>query len=511
VRHAISEDGNRVILEAGEGEGGKGLYLHDVATGEAIRLDVVQGGTGPSQGESYQTASSDASRIFFLDSGHLTATSSQGGADLYEYNLNAPAGSRLTDLTVDRNSLEAAGVLGVIEASSDGSYVYFAATGVLAPGAKSGAENLYLGHDGAIELIATLSNSDKESYQWNSNVSSYGELFARVSPNGQWLAFMSNADLTGDDTADAINGLPDDEVYLYNAGSGRLVCASCNPTGARPVGLEDRETGEQLAFDSALVKRAAANVPPWSALAQDGRTLAKVGADALYQPRYLSDSGRLFFDSSDALVPQDVDGTEDVYEYEPQGVGDCEGPASSSGSRVFEPARAYVLEGRADESLAGCVGLISSGTSPAESVFLDASETGGDVFFLTLARLAPQDYDEAYDIYDAHECTSAAPCYPVATPPPPCEDESSCRAPAPAQPALYGAPASATFSGAGNFTPTVVPAKPTPRALTRAQKLAKALRTCRKERSRTSRMRCEKQAKHQYRAEQSRSSKKKGH
>jgi hypothetical protein len=31
---------------------------------------------------------------------------------------------------------------------------------------------------------------------------------------------------------------------------------------------------------------------------------------ALYQPRYLSNSGRLFFNSADALVPQDVNAFE---------------------------------------------------------------------------------------------------------------------------------------------------------------------------------------------------------
>src|SRR6202042_1238487 len=93
-----------------------------------------------------------------------------------------------------------------------------------------------------------------------------------------------------------------------------------------------------------------------------------------HQPHYLSDSGRLFFDSNDALVPQDVDGTQDVYQYEPTGVGDCQ-----SMSATFN----------ADSE--GCVGLISAGTSAEESVFLDASESGGDVFFMTFSRLAPQD------------------------------------------------------------------------------------------------------------------------
>jgi hypothetical protein len=44
-----------------------------------------------------------------------------------------------------------------------------------------------------------------------------------------------------------------------------------------------------------------------------------------YKPRYLSDSGRLFFDGLDALVPQDVNATGDVYEFEPQGYTNEEG------------------------------------------------------------------------------------------------------------------------------------------------------------------------------------------
>ncbi|HXB63330.1 MAG TPA: hypothetical protein VNV42_00495 [Solirubrobacteraceae bacterium] len=447
VRHAVSEDGERVILQ-----GGGALYLRDVGAGDTIRLDVPQGGTGPSSGASYMTASSDASRIFFLDGGHLTAQSSASGEDLYEYDLNAPSGARLSDLTVDPNQGEAAEVTTVIGASEDGSYVYFLAYGALAAGSRSGALNLYVRHAGATKLIATLSSSDRASF--------YREhLFARVSPSGGWLAFMSSADLTGYDTRDAVTGQPDAEVYLYGAGAGKLVCASCDPSGARPVGLQvNGESGRLVAKGNLSNTWVAANVVPWQQLTDNSRS---GGHEAMifYQPHYLSDSGRLFFDSADALVPDDVNGTEDVYEYEPVGVGDCD-----SASQMFAS--------RAD----GCVGLISSGASPVESAFLDASESGGDVFFLTQARLVTQDYDTAYDLYDAHECTEAAPCVPTPpAQPPECETEASCRAAPSPQPALYGAPASATFSGTGNLatpaTPATKPkAKPKPKAKARCGK-----------------------------------------
>src|SRR6202035_5520039 len=91
-------------------------------------------------------------------------------------------------------------------------------------------------------------------------------------------------------------------------------CASCNPTGARPVGVLDPKDGLALGDRIWGSQRVAANIPGWTPY----ELLSSV-----YQSRYLSDSGRLFFNSSDGIVPQDVNGTEDVYQYEPPGVGNC--------------------------------------------------------------------------------------------------------------------------------------------------------------------------------------------
>jgi hypothetical protein len=180
----------------------------------------------------------------------------------------------------------------------------------------------------------------------------------------------------------------------------------------------------------------------------------------------------LFFNSDDALVPQDVNGTEDVYEYEPENVPEgsryaCSS-ASTSGSDVFEPEHEYEVPSRKGlKTGAGCVALISSGTSSEESAFLDASEKGGDVFFLTSAKLAPQDQDSAYDIYDAHECTSESPCISPVTSPPPCDTEASCKPSPESQPSIYGVGPSETFTGPGNLAggreinPPVVPKKVT--------------------------------------------------
>jgi hypothetical protein len=209
----------------------------------------------------------------------------------------------------------------------------------------------------------------------------------------------------------------------------------------------------------------AGSIPGWTRI-DKGR--------AHYQSRYLSDEGRLFFNSPVGLVPGDNNGREDVYEFEPAGVGGCP---------VTQPN--------------GCQALISSGTSSDESAFLDASATGEDVFFLSSSKLVGADRDNALDVYDAHVCTTAVPC-PSGTVnvPAPCNGTDSCRA-APAPQPVFGAPASATFTGAGNVPPPP-PVKPAAKPLTRVQKLARALKACRTKHNKHKRATCEKQARHTY-------------
>ena len=175
--------------------------------------------------------------------------------DLYVYDYDTRT---QTDLTASHGAGESsAGVQpDVSDVSEDGSYVYFVANGVLAAGAMPGTCgpgesgvtcNLYVVHYNGSEweppkLVAVLSSKDQPSWYSDSHGGSVAleNVRSRVSPNGRYLAFMSDKpSLTGYDNIDAVSGKPDEEVYLYDAVAGRLVCASCDPTGARPVGVFD--------------------------------------------------------------------------------------------------------------------------------------------------------------------------------------------------------------------------------------------------------------------------------
>jgi hypothetical protein len=152
------------------------------------------------------------------------------------------------------------------------------------------------------------------------------------------------------------------------------------------------------------------------------------------------------------------------------------------------------------DAASGCVNLISSGSSGQETAFLDASESGDDVFFLTAAKLSPLDGDASYDVYDAHVCTSEAPC--IAFPEealPPCTTEASCKTLPTPQPAIFGAPASATFAGPGNLAPAppVAPRRKSAEQI-RIEKLKKALRRCRAKKAKKRRKACERAARKRY-------------
>jgi len=517
-RHTISQNGARVAWSR-HTPGGTHIYQSELTAGtvKSVQVDT------PNEGETvppstvgaapvYMTSSASGDRVFFTDDQRLTANASveeETAGDLYVYERDKPAGERLTDLTPDLNKGESAAIQGgVIGASEDGSYVYFVANGVLTEGAQPGLCiphglrtarcNLYVAHnDGGKwerpRLVARLSNEDGPDWAPSLERIEYRltEMTARVSPSGRYLAFMSSQRLTPYNNTDANSGAADEEVYLYDAaGEGHVSCASCNPSGAQPVGIHDvQESGEGRGLlvdrlgiwstesEDSFAHWLAASVPGWTNL--DDR-------ETLYQSRYLSDSGRLLFNSPDALSSEDGNGKEDVYEYEPRGVGSCAGETASG----------------------GCISLISSGKSEQETAFLDASESGEDVFFLTSAPLSTQDPDKGFDIYDARSCSEAGAeeACPVRAPAPakPCEEEQ-CRGAASTQ-SVFGAPASSTVSESSNVAPqsTVLGTKQTVKAkpLTRAQKLAAALKGCKKKykTQRHRRAACEKQTRRKHAA-----------
>lgn len=546
-RHAISNSGSRVFWENQISENNSHLYVRDTQTHETLQLDVPEEGAGAGEPTaSFQIANAEGTRVFFTDTQRLTknskAVQSSIKPDLYVYELPPPgaplSGSKgLKDLTPEGIYGESAAIAGflnyggVLGASEDGTYVYFVANGALTPGAKPGtceatlaapapeqSCNLYVMHKGseweAPTLIAVLSHADSPDWGLAGAEADPGFITSRVSPNGRYLAFMSERSLTGYDNEDvtskaAMEQNPDEpprldeEVFLYDDAQKSLVCASCNPSGAQPQGVfdpgaEEHVLGAGLEGIGLLVDRAdiwaekrsdrwlAGSVPGWTGISHEAAT---------YQSRYLLDNGRLFFNSPDHLVQAATGTKEKVYEYEPRGIGAC-------------------------QSAGGCIGLLSAGNSQAEetgeheSAFLDASESGEDVFFLTAARLPAEngtssDVDGNFDVYDARVCKqpgSSSCLQGPASGSGGCPEENACKGQAPGTPPL-AVPTSMTTAASGNVAHVEVrgskeSSKAKPKPLTKAQKLAKALKQCRSKykgnKKKKQRVACEKRARKKY-------------
>jgi hypothetical protein len=471
------------------------LRLVNVAPGN---LETTPGKEGGGGGDRASAVSADGSHVFWSgstgqvyvridaaetreikDPGKFLAASTDGSRVLLDdgclYDLQA---EHCEDLTEDQTNVHQGGFQGVAGYSDDLSHVYFADTAVLTGEgensegvkAQAGQDNIYARdtNAGTTTFVATLLPGDSpfaEEGDWGTLPQ---RRTAEASPGGRWLAFRSGAPLTGYDNVGPTCGMTSvqkyvaghcSEAFLYDAVTGKLRCVSCNPGGARPLG---RTTFPVI--NSSVVSR---------------------------QPRYLTDSGRLYFNSQDSLSPLDTNraveepdnigepsgsgaaGAEDVYEYEPGGVGSCTRPG-------------------------GCVSLVSSGNESLDASFLATDATGRNVFFTTRERLVSRDTDDLMDVYDAREGGGFS-----------AESESGrgeCQGEAcqsPVQAPNDQTPSSAAFEGPGNLVASIKPPPPPPpasvKALTRAQKLARALRVCRSEPKRK-RARCQARARKRYAA-----------
>lgn len=394
--HAVSENGRRVFWKAGGS-----LYVRE--DGQITRK-IDQAGE-------FLAASPDGLQVLLSD-GCL-------------YSLLTEA---CTDLTQGQGGFK--GIAGASENLSD---VYFVDGAALKPGAEAGTCsgaveseenegkvppsrgcNLYLYRAGiGTTFIATLMPSDgsggplasKALNDWG--VDPNFQPTAEASPDGRYLSFGSRVPLTGAPNIGLCGQQTNSEhetvrvksacaeIFIFDSATGRLTCASCNPTGEAPLG-------------PSLLPRVEF-APKWQP-----------------QPRYLTDAGRLFFDSPDRLALRDRNGeVEDVYEYEPTGVGSC-----AAGG--------------------GCVSLISSGTGSVDSNFLAADASGANVFFTSRERLVKKDNDELIDLYDAREGGGFAE--EGAGTAGACQGEG-CQGPAPSSPAAPSA-ATQSFQGPGNPKPT---------------------------------------------------------
>jgi hypothetical protein len=392
----ISNDGERIFFTDDKARGNQpaNLYMREEGT-TTTRIDASEKSPpdpSPAGWSEFQWATPDGEKVFFLSTRELVDEDSDGESrDLYEYDVSAPIGHRLTLLTPESRAPNGLGVSYVIGASRDGEFVYFSGEGAFSQ------DHLYVIHNGLIRTVAQRGETEPEL--WGEAGIIDGGSQARVTPDGRHILFMSATDQGLGYDSHGTNCPLDQafeqlvrhayegrchELYLYSYASDTLTCVSCNPSGAPPKG--------NASFDTRY---------------------AGVGFPTQNLSQPLSDDGRrAFFNSRDALVPFDTNGKIDVYEYDAE---------------------------------SGKLALISSGECNCDSYFEAASPSGDDVFIVTGEQLVRIDKDNLYDLYDVRVNGGIAAQNAVL--PLGCEGDA-CQPPAVAP--NDRTPSSAGFSGPGD-------------------------------------------------------------
>jgi len=392
----VSEDGSRILMAEGT-DTAKGVsrplflrvndeHTYDIAPGHAVN---------------YVGSTSNGRTVYLTSNEQLTSEDHDTSKDLYQWQEGS---ANLKLISVGEggsgNSDECAaswtekcgveiisfasyakfpggeggnGVSDNFIASGSGD-VYFESPEQLLPAkGEPGQVNLYAYRKGALRYVTTM--EPKPVCQTEVNgleqfCSSGPVARIQVTPDGSHMALVTNSHITSYDSGEH------SEMYVYDPESGQISCASCRPDGKAPV-------SEVLASQNGL---------------------------------FQTDDGRVFFSTSDGLVPQDTDEREDVYEY-------TEGKASLI----------------TDANNAKIVGLMEGGSYisftglQSRPGLVSVSANGTDVYFATLSNLVTQDHNGSETkIYDAR--TGGG--FPAERTPPDCAAADECHGAGSTAPAL---------------------------------------------------------------------------
>jgi hypothetical protein len=388
----ISSDGSDVVFSSPSG------FSNSVDCPEAVGKYYLREDNGQSDAKTvelpgtYIARTADEKKLFLVNEGSL-----------YEYEI-ASGQTTLVDNEVPPVNLEGK-PNALLGSSADGSRVY------IAPATWSSGGHISLYENGTIKSLPIPAAGIK-GYESTLPAAPVRNR-PIASADGSRFVFVDSENLTSYDSQGH------HEVYMYDATDGSIACISCNPDGSPP-----EQNSGLLAGESAGLGGTETVVPAGLDAPVNGFT------QNMY-PAVSNDDKHVFFQSQEALVQQDTNGLNDVYEWEALGEGGC-GAANTNYS---------------SES-GGCVYLLSSGTGSNGSWIAGASEDGRDVFIVSNDSLTPQVDEASQEIYDAR----VGGGFPYTPPVFGC-DSGQCQGPQTPAPLLLAPPPSATFMGLGNPTP----------------------------------------------------------
>lgn len=372
--NAYSRDGSRIFFTAeteGSASDRPGLYVRR----DGSHTDPIPASPAGANADSqFLGATPDGRVVFIRTVDRLTADDQDSSADLYAYNVDDHSAVRLSAGAADADVQELP-----VWSSDDGARVFFTATGQLIPGRGSvSGPKTYLWDHGTVSLVADagLIPAPYDFAINNVRGLNYGGFECgptRATPDGRYFLALTTASLL---PSDQDGGAAD--VYRYDVERGAWTLISTGPT--------DDQGSEDAAID---------DVNPYP---NTGIPL-NCNVDLRHLTHPLSDDGRfVFFETRAALVPGDINGQYDVYQW---------------------------------DARTGKTSLITSGRGADGSDLLDETPSGSDVFVSTRDRLVRQDTDDYKDFYDAR----IGGGFPEAPPVVPCK-ESECQGAPSAEPTI---------------------------------------------------------------------------
>lgn len=324
-------------------------------------------------------ASEEGEKAFFTTEQELLP--GQSTRNIYEYDFNEPAGHRILLVSAGSSTPE---VQGVVRISNDGSHAYFVAKGRLTStpnaageAAETGADNLYVANTSAhtVTFIARLcsgqdasgtladarcSGSGSDSELWGAQIPRQ----AQATPDGQYLVFASNADLTAGDTSTVA------QIFRYDTATGELTRLS---TGEDGYANNGNTTSQPATLPGGFLA---------SGTVEDYQARADYENSAEYK-RAISESGEsVIFITTDALSERAINASPNLYEWH-------EGHVS------------LISDGAAPHGLLTSINGFGSGVIKESLSTVMISASGNDILFDSTAALVGQDTNTGTDLYDA--------------------------------------------------------------------------------------------------------------
>lgn len=375
-------DASRVYFQARpNGECGKplGIYARNREAGTTTLIDP---GTETSpEAPEFIRATPDGRSAYFTTNNKLDPADTNEGIDVYRWDEADGQSVCLTCVVPDANLAISANHATPVMVSDDFSHIYFESTRQLVEGkGQEGDVNLYVLSAGTIRFVADTNETDGVMGAFQ------GRPKALLSSDGNVLLLMArpSANLTADDvpaTCITVQGTtgPCRQLYRYDDRDGSIECLSCLHDGTTTHAVGTPSTSSNADF------------------------------------KMSSDGGTIAFATKTGLVPRDVNGNTDIYEWRN-----------------------------------GAVSLITNGVSSFQTGFAApavraVSANGSDILFTVVqSGMTGFEQDGLANVYDARVGGGFLPSAPPAH----CS-EDSCQGPLVAAPGLQAA-ISSTYSGRGN-------------------------------------------------------------